>query len=691
MENSSSQDFTNLLLSFKQTTGKVLKCKAAVAWEANKPLDYTEIEVQPPKKGEVRVKVFSNALCHTDIYTLDGHDPEGLFPCILGHEATGIVESIGEGVTSVAVGDTIIPCYTPECREFDCIYCSNENTNLCPKIRATQGKGLMPDGTSRFSKEGKTIYHFMGCSTFSEYTVVAEISCAKINKAADVNKVCVLGCGVSTGWGAAVNTCKVFPASSCVIFGLGAVGLSVIQSCKLQGATKIIGVDINSGKFELAKKLGATHCVNPTELNGVSIKDHLLTIEKWGFNFTFDCTGNTKVMRDALELAHRGIGESCVIGVAASGHEICTRPFQLVTGRAWKGTAFGGWKSRTEVPKLVNKVITGELPIDDYITHNYYGLENVNKCIDVLHSGECIRGVVQISENPLAKAKSEAANTASVKEKIRAHGGWIYRVKHFSQVNNCTMNFSIFLPDLKSRTQRNPGVLYYLSGLTCSDENALVKSEFGRYAAKHGIAVVFPDTSARDVNIPGAGDSWDHGYGAGFYVDATEAKWKTNFNMYSYITQELPQIVNTYFPVDGNRISITGHSMGGHGALIAHLKNPGMYKSVSAFAPICNPINCEWGKKNFEGYLGSVENGKGYDATELMRIYKGNEIPILVDQGTKDKFLYTQLKTEEFYRAGKERNYPVTVRYQNDYDHSYFFIATFIEDHIEHHAKYLNL
>jgi len=407
-----------------------------------------------------------------------------------------------------------------------------------------------------------------------------------------------------------------------------------------------------------------------------------------GIQFYFCCTGNVKVMRDAVELAHRGFGESCIIGVAASGQEINTRPFQLVTGRIWKGTAFGGWKSRTEVPKLVNKVLIGELPIDEYITHNFNGLEKVNECIDVLHSGECIRGVVQISQNPLAKEPIEAI---SLKEKIRAHNGWIYRVKHYSKVNNCNMNFSIYLPDLKSRTLKSPGVLYYLSGLTCTDENALVKSEFGRFASKAGIAVVFPDTSARDVKIEGANDSWDHGFGAGFYVDATEEKWKGHFNMYSYVTKELPEFVNKFFPVDGKRISITGHSMGGHGALIAHLKNPGMYKSVSAFAPICNPINCDWGKKNFEGYLGSVEKGNVYDATELMKIYNGIETPILIDQGTKDKFLFSQLKTEEFSRACKEKNYPINVRHQDNYDHSYFFISTFIEDHIARHAKYLNL
>lgn len=680
---------SELIKSFELTKGKTITCKAAVAWESKKPLDYTEIQVAPPKKGEVRIKVFSNALCHTDIYTLDGHDPEGLFPCILGHEASGVVESIGEGVASVKPGDIVIPCYTPECREPECIYCSNENTNLCPKIRGTQGQGVMPDGSSRFSKDGKTIYHFMGCSTFSEYTVVAEISCAKINPAANVNEVCVLGCGIATGWGAAVNNCKVKPNSTVVVFGLGAVGLAVIQSCKEQGAKKIVAVDLNSEKFSEAKKFGATLCVNPSELKeGQTIKSHLLSLEQWGYDFTFDCTGNTAVMRDALEISHRGFGESCVIGVAAAGHEISTRPFQLVTGRNWKGTAFGGWKSRTEVPKLVNKVLINELPLDSYITHKFSGLDKVNDCIDELHRGKCIRGVVEISENTLEN--NLGIYNLKMKEKIRSHNGYVYRMKHFSKVNNCEMNFSVYIPDQKSRRQANPAILYYLSGLTCSDENALVKSDFARFAAANGLAVVFPDTSPRNVDIKGISDSWDFGIGAGFYLDATENMYKNNFNMYSYITNELPQIVNNFFPVDGNRISITGHSMGGHGALISHLKNPDMFRSVSAFAPICHPTNCDWGKKAFNGYLGNVENGKNWDATELMKNYKGNELPILIDQGTKDKFL-DQLQCDEFKKICQARNYPLQLRLQDNYDHSYFFISSFIQDHIEFHAKYLNV
>merc|ERR1719312_1182901 len=391
----------SLLDEFKKTQGQVITCKAAVAWEAKKPLDVTDIQIAPPKKGEVRVKIVANALCHTDIYTLDGHDPEGLFPSVLGHEATGIVESVGEGVTSVAVGDAVIPCYTPECKSQECIFCESPKTNLCPTIRATQGKGVMPDGTTRISKDGKDIFHFMGCSTFAEYAVISEISAAKIHPGADLEKMCLLGCGVSTGWGAVFNTVKMEPGTSMAVFGLGALGLSVIQAAKMAGSRRIVGVDINDGKFELAKSMGATDCV----LSDANIKDNLMAMEKWGFDYTFDCTGNVNVMRCALEVAHRGWGESCVIGVAAAGKEISIRPFQLVTGRNWKGTAFGGWKSRTEVPKLVQTVMRGEMALEPYITHTFKGLENVNASIDALHSGDCLRAVVHIGDSGIPTSK----------------------------------------------------------------------------------------------------------------------------------------------------------------------------------------------------------------------------------------------------------------------------------------------
>eukprot|EP00934_Nitzschia_sp_Nitz4_P001921 Nitzschia sp. Nitz4//scaffold307_size21646//8088//9345//NITZ4_008596-RA/size21646-snap-gene-0.3-mRNA-1//1//CDS//3329547133//1921//frame0 len=379
------------------TEGQPIKCKAMVARAAKQPLVEEEIIVDPPKAGEVRVKVMANALCHTDIYTLDGHDPEGLFPCILGHEAGCIVESIGEGVTSVKPGDHVIPCYTPQCCEVSCVFCQSPKTNLCPKIRSSQGKGIMPDGTVRFhDKDGKDIYHFMGCSTMSEYTVLAEISCAKIDPEAPLEKMCLFGCGISTGLGAVWNTCKVEANSSVAVFGLGAVGLAVIQGAKHAGATMIIAVDVNPKKFEMAKELGATHFVNSLDLGETPVQKHIAgELTPWGVDYSFDCTGNTNVMRAALECAHRGWGTSCVIGVAASGHEISTRPFQLVTGRVWKGTAFGGFKSRTQVPQLVERSMQGSLPIDHYITHTFKGVAATNQAIDALHSGDCLRAVVE--------------------------------------------------------------------------------------------------------------------------------------------------------------------------------------------------------------------------------------------------------------------------------------------------------
>lgn len=374
----------------------VITCKAAVAWKPNEPLSVETITVDPPKAGEVRLKIFANALCHTDLYTLSGQDAEGKFPCILGHEAGGIVESIGEGVTTVAVGDHVIPCYTPECRETSCIFCQSPKTNLCPKIRSTQGQGLMPDNTSRFKIGDQVVYHFMGCSTFSEYTVVAEISCAKIDQKADLDKVCLFGCGVSTGLGAVWKTCNIEEGSTTAIFGLGAVGLAAIQACKARNAKRIFAVDTNPSKFDIAVKLGATDCVNPMELpEGTSIQSFIVNETKWGVDYSFDATGNVKVMRAALECAHRGWGQSCVIGVAPAGHEIATRPFQLITGRQWKGTAFGGFKSRSEVPQLVDRYISGDLNIDHFISHEFQGVEKINDAIKILHEGQCLRAVVK--------------------------------------------------------------------------------------------------------------------------------------------------------------------------------------------------------------------------------------------------------------------------------------------------------
>lgn len=600
-----------------------------------------------------------------------------------GHEATAIVESVGPNVTSVVIGDVVVPCYTPECSGYDCIYCQSDKTNLCPKIRGTQGQGFMPDGTSRLSKDGKQIFHFMGCSTFAEYAVIAEISAAKIHPGADLNKMCLLGCGVSTGWGAVFNTVKMEPQKSVAVFGLGALGLSVIQASKKAGASDIVGVDINDAKFTAAEAMGANYFVNPTKETDDG-RGNLLGRHKWGYDYTFDCTGNVHVMRTALEVAHRGWGTSCIIGVAAAGKEISTRPFQLVTGRRWCGTAFGGWKSRTEVPRLVQSVMTGEMTLDPYITHTFDNLSGVNDAIHALHGGDCLRAVVQIAPSGIPLAK-----LPTLKGNVKVEGGQMKQVTHWSEANQCDMTFSIFLPERKERMEADPPVLYYLSGLTCTDENARTKSHFAEMAAKHGIAVVFPDTSPRGVEIEGQDDSYDFGSGAGFYVNATEPKWAKHYKMYDYVTKELPELVTNLFPVDKVKKSITGHSMGGHGALICHLKNPGMFKSVSAFSPICNPVDCPWGHKAFNGYLGSIEAGKAYDATELMKTYNGPKTPILIDVGTGDGFLNGQLKPENLRVAAAQNGYPISLNLRPLYDHSYYFISTFMRDHIEFHATAL--
>ncbi|HKJ18255.1 MAG TPA: S-(hydroxymethyl)glutathione dehydrogenase/class III alcohol dehydrogenase [Xanthomonadales bacterium] len=367
-----------------------MKSRAAIAFEAGKPLEIAEIDVAAPNAGEVMVKIVATGVCHTDAYTLSGEDPEGLFPSILGHEGAGVVVEVGEGVTSVAPGDHVIPLYTPECRE--CSFCTSGKTNLCQAIRATQGQGLMPDETSRFSLNGKPLYHYMGTSTFSEYTVLPEISVAKINKEAPLEKVCLLGCGITTGIGAVFNTAKVEPGSTVAVFGLGGIGLSVIQGAVMVGASRIVAIDLNPSKFDMARDLGATDFVNPKDHDD-PIQDVIVNLTNGGVDYSFDCTGNVEVMRAALECCHKGWGESTIIGVAGAGQEIATRPFQLVTGRVWRGTAFGGVRGRTELPGYVDKYMNGGINIDDMVTHTM-GLEDINKAFDLMHHGESIRSVI---------------------------------------------------------------------------------------------------------------------------------------------------------------------------------------------------------------------------------------------------------------------------------------------------------
>jgi len=368
-----------------------MKIKAAVAWGPNQPLKIEIIDLEGPRKGEVLVKMVASGVCHTDAYTLSGDDPEGIFPSVLGHEGGGIVEEVGEGVTTLKKGDHVIPLYVPECKE--CSYCLSGKTNLCQKIRNTQGKGLMPDGTSRFSKDGETIYHYMGTSTFAEYSVIAEISLVKVNPEAPLDKVCLLGCGVTTGIGAVLNTAKVEKDSTIAVFGLGGIGLSVIQGAVMAGAKKIIAVDINEDKFEIAKKLGATDFVNPKEFDN-PIQEVIIEMTDGGVDYSFECIGNVELMNAALECCHKGWGESIIIGVAGGQDKISTRPFQLVTGRVWKGSAFGGVKGRSQLPEYVEMYLSGEINLDDMVTFTM-PLDEINDAFKYMHEGKSIRSVVK--------------------------------------------------------------------------------------------------------------------------------------------------------------------------------------------------------------------------------------------------------------------------------------------------------
>lgn len=367
-----------------------MKTRAAIAVQAGKPLEIVDVDLAGPRDGEVLVEIKATGICHTDEFTLSGDDPEGIFPAILGHEGAGVVVDVGKGVTTLKKGDHVIPLYTPECRE--CEYCLNPKTNLCQSIRSTQGQGLMPDGTSRFSINGEPIFHYMGTSTFSNFTVVPEIALAKINPEAPFDKVCYIGCGVTTGIGAVINTAQAEPGCRAIVFGLGGIGLNVIQGLRMIGAEMIVGVDLNPEKKAWGERFGMTHFVNPREVEG-DLVPYLVDLTKGGADYTFDATGNTTVMRQALECAHKGWGESIIIGVAGAGQEISTRPFQLVTGRTWKGTAFGGARGRTDVPKIVEWYMQGKIEIDPMITHTL-ALEQINKGFDLMHAGESIRSVV---------------------------------------------------------------------------------------------------------------------------------------------------------------------------------------------------------------------------------------------------------------------------------------------------------
>lgn len=367
-----------------------MKSRAAIALEAGKPLEIVEVDLDGPRAGEVLVEIMATGICHTDEFTLSGADPEGIFPAILGHEGAGIVREVGAGVTSVKEGDHVIPLYTPECRECD--YCLHPKTNLCQAIRSTQGQGVMPDGSSRFSFEGKPVFHYMGTSTFSNFTVLPEIAVARVNKDAAFDKICYIGCGVTTGIGAVINTAKAEPGCRAVVFGLGGIGLNVIQGLRMIGASQIVGVDLNDDKAEWGRRFGMTDFVNPAKVSG-DLTSYLVELTSGGADYSFECIGNVEVMRTALECAHKGWGESIIIGVAGSGQEISTRPFQLVTGRSWRGTAFGGARGRTDVPKIVDWYLEGKIEIDPMITH-ILSLDQINHGFDLMHQGESIRSVI---------------------------------------------------------------------------------------------------------------------------------------------------------------------------------------------------------------------------------------------------------------------------------------------------------
>lgn len=396
-----------------KTEAKAIVCKAAIAWKPNAPLSIEDVEVAPPKRGEVRIKTMFSSLCHTDIYTLTGKDPEGIFPCILGHEGAGVVESVGEGVTSVAVGDHVIPLYTPECKE--CKFCVSGKTNLCQKVRVFQGKGVMPDDTPRFTARGQKVYHFMGVSCFSQYTVVLEISLAKIAPTAPLNKVCLLGCGVTTGMGAVTNTAKVTPGSTVAVFGLGCVGLAAIMQAKRAGASRILALDLDERKFPLATKLGATDLINPSK-HTKPIQQVIVDMTDGGVDFSFECIGLVSTMRAALECCHKGWGESTIIGVAASGQEISTRPFQLVTGRVWRGSAFGGVKGRSQIPGMVDSFMAGGIPLDDFITQTHT-LATIQDCVRLGSTHDAssfmIRSIIDMWPEPAALAEAASACAAA--------------------------------------------------------------------------------------------------------------------------------------------------------------------------------------------------------------------------------------------------------------------------------------
>ena len=537
----------------------------------------------------------------------------------------------------------------------------------------------MPDGTTRFFKDGKPIFHYMGTSTFSEYTVVPEISLAKINKEAPLEEVCLLGCGVTTGMGAVMNTAKVQPGDTVAIFGLGGIGLSAIIGAQMAGAGRIIGIDINTSKFDLARKLGATDLINPKDYDK-PIQDVIVELTDGGVDFSFECIGNVNVMRSALECCHKGWGESVIIGVAGAGEDLDP---SVPTGHRPRLARFG--VRRRQGPFAAaghRRALSGRRIRAERLYHPHHGAGADQRSVRF-----DARRQIDPFRHPLRPISQEAEMTLSLEllEEHRMFGGWQQRYRHAAQSLNCNMTFSIYLPP--PRDDNPPPVLYWLSGLTCNDENFTLKAGAQRIAAELGLVLVMPDTSPRGDEVPND-EGYDLGQGAGFYLNATQAPWDRHFRMYDYISAELPALIEQHFSVS-DRQSIFGHSMGGHGALMMAFRNPQRFRSVSAFAPIVNPCQVPWGRKAFTAYLGSDESQwLQYDSCHLLAS-GAEKMPVLIDPGRRRPVLADQLQPARLAELARQRDWPLTLRIQPGYDHSYFTIATFVEDHLRFHAEHL--
>ncbi len=652
-----------------------MKTRAAVAWQAGQPLTIEEVDLAGPRESEVLVEVKASGICHTDQYTLSGADPEGLFPAILGHEGAGVVLEVGAGVTTVKAGDHVIPLYTPECRQ--CKFCLSRKTNLCQQIRSTQGRGLMPDGTSRFSLRGQPILHYMGTSTFANHIVVPEIAVARIRSDAPFDKVCYIGCGVTTGVGAVIFTAKVEAGANVVVFGLGGIGLNVIQGARLVGADKIVGIDLNPAREAMARKFGMTHFVNPSAV--ANVVDAVVQLTDGGADYSFECIGNTTTMRQALECCHKGWGQSIIIGVAAAGQEISTRPFQLVTGRQVEGLGLRRGARPHRCAEDRRLVHGGE---DQHRRPDHppaaAGADqrrvrpDAARRVDPLGGhllGRCGRGQHHRPE----RARLLRWHAGLLPARIHRHRT-ADEVRCLSPAAGCGRACPrVVLPrriDLHRRDVRDQG------------RRAAARRE-SRIDARHAGHEPAPD------GRPGADADWEFGDGAGFYLDALRAPWRQHWQMETYVAGELPALIFAEFAADPGRAGIFGHSMGGHGALTLGLRHPQLFRSISAFAPIATPSQSLWGCKAFDGYLGSDRSTwHQHDATAL--IAAGARAPeILVDQGLADKFLPRHLGIDSFAAACRASGQPLTLRQHEGYDHGYYFIATLVAEHIAHHAAAL--